>query len=278
MLKPKRFAAGVFPSACLVLIMAACPACLDELSEDSPGITAARAELVQVPGGAMTAGFANGRLRKRVEVSSFKIMKHPTTRGDYQACVAAGACDALGESQCARAAIESFGPYLLAADNAPLTCVPVRQARRYCEWIGGRLPTLSEWQFAARGQAPQRYPWGSEKPSCERHPRAKKSLGGPSGSSLSCLLSTGNRSLLVAEHSAGGSEYGVEDLLITPGELLNTDAKAQISACGKGFEACIVYGLEPGAVDAAMPVQSSADGSPSSKALKVYGFRCVVEG
>jgi formylglycine-generating enzyme required for sulfatase activity len=284
MLKSKPISAGVSPNTYLILLplLIVCTACLDEASSETNSDTeAVRAQLVEIPGGAMTEGFAKGRLRKRVEVPSFSIMKHPTTRGDYQSCVDAGVCDALGESVCARSAIESFGPYELDADNAPLTCVPVHQAQQYCKWINGRLPTLSEWQFAVRGPAPRRYPWGSENASCERHPRAITSPEGMQGirSTLPCLFSTGNRSLVVAEHLAGASEYGVEDVLITPGELLSTDAKSHVPACNNGFKACVVYGLRPGAIDAAMPVLSTSDPERSSlsKVLTVFGFRCVVE-
>jgi formylglycine-generating enzyme len=47
-------------------------------------------------------------------------------------------------------------------DNLPMNCVTWVEAFAFCIWDGGRLPTETEWNYAAAGGAEQRvYPWGN---------------------------------------------------------------------------------------------------------------------
>lgn len=55
--------------------------------------------------------------------------------------------------------------------TVPVTGVSLAEARLFCAWAGGRLPTTFEWQYAAQaGDASNVYPWGGTQDNTAKRP------------------------------------------------------------------------------------------------------------
>lgn len=54
------------------------------------------------------------------------------------------------------------GPSAASLPTHPVTQISGLDAEAYCHWLGGRLPTLDEWEVAARAGCRTRWPWGNK--------------------------------------------------------------------------------------------------------------------
>lgn len=144
---------------------------------------------VEIPGGAFLMGaqaedpdapgydpeaFADESPVRRVRVKPFALGRYPVTVQEFRRFVEAGDEGYLNpklwapEGWARREAEGRTKPQewteQLRHPNRPVMGVSWYEADAYCCWIGGRLPTEAEWEFAARGVEGRRYPWGGEEP------------------------------------------------------------------------------------------------------------------
>lgn len=132
---------------------------------------------------------------RRVTLATFGIDRLEVTNQAYRACVLAG--------RCAPSAVREGSE--LAAPDHPVVGVRWNDARAFCAFVGGRLPSESEWEKAARGDDERRrFPWGRTYDSgLSNHGRAPLGTDPRDG-----FLETAP----VGSFPGGASPYGVLDL------------------------------------------------------------------
>jgi gamma-glutamyl hercynylcysteine S-oxide synthase len=84
----------------------------------------------------------------------------------------------------------------------PVVYVNLDDARAYAKWIGRRLPTEKEWQYAAQGNDMRKYPWGN------------------SMDSTRCNHNS-NKPATVYQHPEGTSPFGVKDMIGNVWQMTN---------------------------------------------------------
>lgn len=89
---------------------------------------------------------------RTITVGAFALDRFEATERRVRRCIAQRVCPAI----------------TLSGDDARAAVLPFAEARTFCGFEGGRLPTDDEWTFAAMGSAGRRYPWGDTGAVCQR--------------------------------------------------------------------------------------------------------------
>jgi formylglycine-generating enzyme required for sulfatase activity len=136
---------------------------LDASADSGPPLPA---EWIPIPGGTYLMGSEGGLYEEEqpaheVSIPALEMTKTEITVFQYNDCFADGECTTPNTSEGCNWGVAGRG-------NHPVNCVDVFQAETYCSWLGGRLPSESEWEYAARaGGLDIEYPWGDDTPSCD---------------------------------------------------------------------------------------------------------------
>jgi formylglycine-generating enzyme required for sulfatase activity len=134
-------------------------------------------EMVLIEGGVFTARLNTANTNDEyneypITMNSFYMSKSEVTVGQYQKCINAGVCERSNQAT----SKENCNLEYQDRDQHPMNCINWQEARRFAKWMGGDLPSESQWEYAARSQGKEiNYPWGNEEPTCEHavinHPK-----------------------------------------------------------------------------------------------------------
>ncbi len=120
---------------------------------------------VPISGGTFMQGSDSGDADEQpvhqVTVADFEVLKTEVTVFQISQCVAGSGCNEPSNDYPA-----NYGE--LDRQDHPVNVVYFDEAVTFCAWAGGRLPTESEWEYAARSQGQNIfYPWGNATATCD---------------------------------------------------------------------------------------------------------------
>jgi formylglycine-generating enzyme required for sulfatase activity len=125
---------------------------------------------VNIPKGFYDMGFAEGegftteRPLHGVAVPALEMLKTEVTVYQYASCINAGVCAEPHKEE----GYSNAWNWESMRIFHPANGVDWNQSRKFCDWIGGRLPSEAEWEYAARsGGLDVAYPWGDERATCD---------------------------------------------------------------------------------------------------------------
>lgn len=152
--------------------------------------------------------------------------------------------------------------YAIGKEDFPVADVTWNDAKAYCEWAGGRLPTEAEWEKAARGPENYSYPWGND---------WRDGMSNCNELGLATVVEVG-------EMTEDVSGYGVRDMLGNVAEWTADTFKPYPKSpkrrdpnFGKGFKT--VRGASYAIKGRSFHLYSRSAYLP--KAAYGFGFRCV---
>ncbi len=147
-------------------------------------------EMVLVPRGCFTMGDAESAttqtLHTRCIERAFWIGRYPVTTGQYLEAVRQNVCEISRWA----------GDFRFNDPEQPIVGIGWQDALKFAQWRQMRLPTETEWEYAARGPVGLTWPWGDEFVS----------------DNLNYAANANGRTSLIGNRTAGASWVGAHDM------------------------------------------------------------------
>jgi formylglycine-generating enzyme required for sulfatase activity len=158
---------------------------------------------IEVPEGRFTL---YSRARGEIPINKFEIMRTEVTIDIYRRCQDDGWCNGGGR-------VSSFGA------SHPMHNIDWFTSHELAQWLGARLPTDIEWEWAARGgNQSLTYAWGNDYPSCDL---ASYGRCETTRTNKVCAKTAGNSNLGVCDMSGNVGEWVQDEFgSITPPNIM----------------------------------------------------------
>lgn len=241
-------------------------------------------EMISIPGSRFVMGDAAGEsdeAPRKATVKSFRLMRFEVTNREFTRFVAAtGYFTDAEQNGSGYVWTNRWRPVsganwrhpqgpestIAGKDDHPVVQVSARDAAAFCSWLGLRLPTEKEWEFAARGTDGRRYPWGNEPP------RQRGARRANFGTEKCCAADASDgflRTAPVGSFPRGASPFGILDMAGNVWEWTASRYSAgggEVALRGGG------WGNDPYCLRV-----SYRHGNPPDIGLDMVGFRCAGE-
>jgi formylglycine-generating enzyme required for sulfatase activity len=154
------------PAPCLaLLLLIACGGGEERISRPDPlPLIAADTAFVQVSGGTFITPEGD-----TVEVPGFRLGRYEVTNRLYYSIASQAGLDLPPDPE-----FPGMDEYLFSCPDYPVVNVSMMEAAMVASHLGGRLPTMTEWQYAASlglsGDIRGQYPWGKLDPPEAEYP------------------------------------------------------------------------------------------------------------
>jgi formylglycine-generating enzyme required for sulfatase activity len=252
------------------------------------------ASMVFIEGGDFSLGetYDNSRNRQPrhvvpASVPSFCMHATEVTVGSYRACVSASYCkpahDEVDWDGITADQRKAWSTFCHTADSDavdhPQNCVDWYDASSFCHFVGGRLPTDYQWEFAAKGPEKSSYPWGVEMPTsfrlniCDESCRESLKPHNPLSSSWNDESASTSP---VGAYPLGNSFHGLTDMSGNVWEWVDViqPANSNVSSASSSTKQELRGGGWDGAMPSYIRTTNSRLMAPKYRASS-WGFRCV---
>lgn len=198
---------------------------------------------------------------RNISMKRFFMDKYPVTNAEFYAFMQSSGYKPADTANFLKHWVHHKPPVGL--ENHPVVYVSLSDARAYSKWAGKRLPSETEWQYAAQGNDQRRYPWGYALDSTR------------------CNFNL-NHTTPVSSFKKGASPFGVMDLVgnvwqITNDVYDNGSYRYNIIRGGSFYHpTSSVWYVTGGPVPVNHP-EMILMVSPSLDRCATIGFRCVMD-